>query len=80
MYAVSKAHMNPDAIELENKFHAKMKGAYSLVLKDARLSDDVRMALEEGMNYHEECQENKPGPGQEAENIKLNCGKINCSK
>ena len=61
-FVYSKANMNLDAIELENKLRAKMKGNYSLVLKDTRLSDNVRMALEERMNYHKECQENKPGP------------------
>ena len=34
MFQYSKANMNPDAIALENKFHAKMKGAYSVVVKD----------------------------------------------
>ena len=45
-FVYSKANMNPDAIEYDNKSHAEIKGAYSLVLKDTRLSDDVRTALE----------------------------------
>ena len=53
----SKANMNPDAIEYDSKYHADMKGIYSLMLKDPRLSDDVMMALEELINYYEECQE-----------------------
>ena len=44
-FVYSKANMNPDAIELENKFHAELKGAYILVLKEPMISDDLTLSV-----------------------------------
>ena len=55
-FLYSSANMNPNPIELENRFHAQMEGGYSLMLRDS-MSPTLRMAMEERLNYHKECQE-----------------------
>ena len=49
--------MNPNAIELENRFHAQMEGGYSLALRDPSMSPNLRMAMKERLKYHTECQD-----------------------
>ena len=49
-------HMNPNAIEIENRFHAQIEGGYSLTLRDPSMSPSLRTAMEERLNYHKECQ------------------------
>ena len=56
-FLYSRANMNPNAIELENRFHAQMEGGYSLMLRDPSMSPTLRTAMEERLNYHKECQE-----------------------
>ena len=56
-FLYSRANMNPNAIELENRFHAQMEGGYSLMLRDPSMSPALRTAMEERLNYHKECQE-----------------------
>ena len=33
-FLYSKANMNPNPIEVDNRFHAKMEGGYSIMLRD----------------------------------------------
>ena len=49
--------MNPNPIEVENRFHAQMEHGYSVTLRDPSMSPSLRMAVEEQLNYHNECQE-----------------------
>ena len=46
-FLYSRANMNPNAIELENRFHAQMEGGYSLMLRDPSMSPTLRMAIAE---------------------------------
>ena len=55
-FLYSRANMNPNPIEVENRFHAQMEGGYSLTLRDPSMSPSLRMAMEERLNYHKECQ------------------------
>ena len=55
-FLYSRANMNPNPIEVENRFHAEMEGGYSIMLRDS-MSPTIRMAMEERLNYHKECQE-----------------------
>ena len=56
-FLYSRANMNPNAIELENRFHAQMEVGYSLALRDPSMSPNLRMAMEERLKYHKECQD-----------------------
>ena len=56
-FLYSRANMNPNAIEVENRFHAQMEDGYSLTLRDPSMSPSLRTAMEERLNYHKECQE-----------------------
>ena len=56
-FLYSKANMNPNPIEVENRFHAQMGGDYSVMLRDQSMSPSLRTAMEERLNYHKECQE-----------------------
>ena len=53
----SRANMNLNPMEIENRFHAQMEGGYSLTLRDPSMSPSFRMAMEERLNYHKECRE-----------------------
>ena len=33
-FLYSKANMNPNPIEVDNRFHAQMEGGYSIMLRD----------------------------------------------
>ena len=57
-FLYSRANINPNAIEVENRFHAQMEGGYSLMQRDSSMSPTLRTAMEERLNYHKECQEN----------------------
>ena len=48
----SKANMELNAIESEDKHHAKMEGAYSLVMRNPRIPDNCKKDLEEARNFH----------------------------
>ena len=52
-----RANMNPNPIEVENRFHTQMEGGYSLMLRDPSMSPTLRTAMEERLNYHKECWE-----------------------
>ena len=56
-FLYSKANMNPNPIEVENRFHTQIGGGYSVMLRDQSMSPSLRMAMEERLNYHKECQE-----------------------
>ena len=56
-FLYSRANMNPNAIEIENRFHAQMERGYSLMLRDPSMSSSLRMAMEERLNYHKKCQD-----------------------
>ena len=56
-FLYSRANMNPNPIEVENRFHAQMEEGYSLTLRDPSMSPTLKMAMEERLNYHKECQE-----------------------
>ena len=55
-FLYSRANMNPNSIEVENRFHAEMEGGYSITLRDS-MSPTLRMGMEERLNYHKECRE-----------------------
>ena len=57
-FLYSKGNMNPNPIEVENRFHAQKEGGYSLTLRDS-MSQTLRMAMEERLNYHKECGEKR---------------------
>ena len=41
-----------NAIDCEDKHHAKMEGAYSLVMRDPRIPKNCKKDLEEARNFH----------------------------
>ena len=55
-FLYSRANMNPNPIEDENRLHAEMKEGYIVMLRDS-MSPTVRAAMEERLNFHRECQE-----------------------
>ena len=57
-FLYSRANINPNPIEVENRFHAQMEGGYSLTLSDS-MSPTLRMAMEERLNYHKESREKR---------------------
>ena len=67
------SNMNPNPIEVENRFHAQMEGGYSLTLRDS-MSPTVD-------EYGEkiELPQGVMGKEQETEKVLGNCGKMNCS-
>ena len=55
-FLYSRANMNLNPIEEENRLHAKMEGGYIVMLRDS-MSPTVRVAMEERLNFHRECRE-----------------------
>ena len=55
-FLYSRANMNPNPIEDENRLHAEMEGGYIVMLGDS-MSPTVRVTMEERLNFHRECQE-----------------------
>ena len=56
-FLYSRANINPNPIEVEKRFHAQMERGYNLTLRDPSMPPSLRMAMEERLNYHKECQE-----------------------
>ena len=56
-FLYSRANINPNPIQVEKRFHAQMEHGYSLTLRDPSIPPSLRMAMEERLNYHKECQE-----------------------
>ena len=46
-FLYSRANMNLNPIELENRFHSQVEGGYSLMLRDPSMSPTLRTAMEE---------------------------------
>ena len=55
-FLYSRANMNPNGIEDENRLHAEMEGGYIVMLRDS-MSPTVRVTMEERLNFHRECWE-----------------------
>ena len=55
-FLYSRANMNPNPIEDEDRLHAEMEEGYIVVLRDS-MSPTVRAAMEERLNFHRKCQE-----------------------
>ena len=52
-FLYSKATMEPDAIESEDKFHAELEGAYRTVMQDPVVSDECKKCFTVALNYHQ---------------------------
>ena len=55
-FLYSRANMNLNPIEEENRLHAKMEGGYIVMLMDS-MSPTVRVAMEERLNFLREYRE-----------------------
>ena len=51
-FLYSKANIELNAIKCEDKHHAEMEGAYSLLIRDPRIPDNCNKDLEEVRNFH----------------------------
>ena len=52
-FLYSKATMEPDAIESEDKFHAELEGAYRTMMQDPVVSDECKKCFTVALNYHQ---------------------------
>ena len=57
-FLYSKATMEWDAIESEDKLHAKLEGAYRTVMQDPAVPDECKKGLEVALNYHQNKRQN----------------------